>query len=141
MMSERSDKDLDYGKQLETFEHLLARVDRLMGEFGKPFSASEDNDFLVVGDYWGNRQIKIEVFNLALFHPHTVQRLQSLIRKMAGWEIVYSAALHDRVPGWPNMGLYIRPHEIIDTLQRQYFPKEFQGFEYEGSRRGVERQV
>jgi hypothetical protein len=29
----------------------------------------------------------------------------------------------------------VRPHEIIDGLQRQYFPKEFQGIEYEGSRR------
>jgi hypothetical protein len=32
------------------------------------------------------------------------------------------------------MGLYIRPHEIIDGLQRRYFPKEFQDIAYEGAR-------
>jgi len=37
------------------------------------------------------------------------------------------------------MGLYIRPHEIIDALQRQYLPAEFQTVEYEGARRGTER--
>jgi hypothetical protein len=35
------------------------------------------------------------------------------------------------------MGLYIRPHEIIDALQRHYFPAEFQRLEYEGARRGT----
>jgi hypothetical protein len=33
------------------------------------------------------------------------------------------------------MGLTVRAHEIIDNLKRQYFPKEFQVIEYEGSRR------
>jgi hypothetical protein len=35
------------------------------------------------------------------------------------------------------MGLYIRPNEIIDGLQRQFFPKEFQDIEYRRARRGT----
>jgi hypothetical protein len=37
------------------------------------------------------------------------------------------------------MGLTIRDHEIIDGLQRQYFPREFQSIRYRGSRPGTER--
>jgi hypothetical protein len=47
------------------------------------------------------------------------------------------------VPGvgedWPDMGLTIRAHEIVDGLQRSLFPKEFQNLRYEGSRPGTDR--
>jgi len=32
--------------------------------------------------------------------------------------------------------LIIKPHEVIDGLRRQFFPKEYQEIKYEGSRRG-----
>ena len=35
------------------------------------------------------------------------------------------------------MGLTIRKHEIIDGLQRQYFPEEFQSFRYADSKPGT----
>ena len=35
------------------------------------------------------------------------------------------------------MGISIRSNEIVDDLQRQYFPKEFQDLAYEGARRGT----
>jgi hypothetical protein len=34
------------------------------------------------------------------------------------------------------MGISIRANEIVDDLQREYFPREFQGLAYAGSRRG-----
>ena len=34
------------------------------------------------------------------------------------------------------MGIFIRADEIVDGLQRQYFPKEFQDLAFEGARRG-----
>jgi hypothetical protein len=37
------------------------------------------------------------------------------------------------------MGLTIRRHEIIDGLQRQYFPPAYRHFQYPGSRPGTER--
>jgi hypothetical protein len=37
------------------------------------------------------------------------------------------------------MGLTIRAHEIIDGLQREFFPKEFRIFSYEDARPGTER--
>lgn len=43
--------------------------------------------------------------------------------------------MRDQYDDWPSMGLYIRPDQIIDALQRQYFPQEFQNSEYPGARR------
>jgi hypothetical protein len=40
---------------------------------------------------------------------------------------------------WPEMGLIIRGPEIIDGLQRQYFPAEYRNLAYEGSRPGTDR--
>lgn len=40
---------------------------------------------------------------------------------------------------WPDMGLTIRKNEIVDGLQRNHFPPEFQALHYEGSRPGTER--
>jgi hypothetical protein len=50
------------------------------------------------------------------------------------WEIVVAIDLSDKGHSWPNMGLTIRAHEIIDELQRQYFPPQYQGIKYEGAR-------
>lgn len=96
-------------------------------------------------DYWlvdsnrGVLQHKIEVQNLRMLSPKIVQSLRGLLRHYRGWEIV--VAVH--VPGtenlWPPMGLIVRAHEVVDGLQRQYFPKEFQSYEYAGSRRGTDR--
>jgi hypothetical protein len=60
-------------------------------------------------------------------------------RGFPGWELVVAVAVPGHYDDWPDMGLYVRLHEIIDGLQRKYFPKEFQNFEYEGSRTGTER--
>jgi hypothetical protein len=142
MMSSMTPEEVRlYEAQIKTFEQLLGRVDHLMVQFGQPDTATDKYDFSVLADYWGYPQIKISVCNLSLLHPHIVKRLRELLADFPGWEIVYTVALHDHLYDWPNMGLYIRSHEIVDTLQRQYFPAEFQGFEYEGSRRGIEGQV
>jgi hypothetical protein len=36
------------------------------------------------------------------------------------------------------MGLYIRAHEIIDGLRREYFPEPYRSYQYDGSRPGTE---
>ena len=136
-----TDEDRLHAERLETFERLRNHVNRLMEQFGRPDSLSRHGDYSVVGDYWGYPQVKVTIHDLALLHPRIVKRLQEIVADFPGWEIVYTVAVRGHYYDWPDMGLYIRPHEIFDTLQRQYFPKEFQDLEYEGGRRGTEAEA
>jgi hypothetical protein len=68
--------------------------------------------------------------------PTVVKSLQASLTQFPQWEIVPAVAVEGAEESWPKMGLIIRPDEIIDGLQRHYFPREFQGFKYEGSRPG-----
>ena len=94
-------------------------------------------DYSIYGDYGGYPQVKISIGNLVLLEPHIVKRLQAIVKDFPGWEIVIAVAVPGHYDDWTDMGLYIRANEIVDGLQRQYFPKEFQGLEYEGSTRGA----
>jgi hypothetical protein len=69
--------------------------------------------------------------------PNIVDQLHDVIKEFPGWQIVITVAVRGHYDDRPRMGLYIRPHEIIDGLQRQFFPKEFQGLKYPGGRRGT----
>ncbi len=80
-------------------------------------------------------QLKLSIGKVELLLPHLIKGLQGLLKDYPGWEIVVAVAVKDHFYEWPEMGLTIRANEIIDGLQRQYFPKEFQSIEYEGSRR------
>jgi hypothetical protein len=134
-MTGAEDEDRRYQKQLSIFERFYVRIDNLLEQYGRPDSLSGGmGDYSVYGDYWGYPQVKVSVGNLELLRPPIVYQLQGIVRDFPGWEIVYAVALEDHLQDWPNMGLYIRGNEIVDTLQRQYFPKEFQNIEYPGSR-------
>ena len=133
-----TDEDRLHEERLEIFERLIGRVERLMDQFGRPDSLSREGDYDILGDYLGYPQVKLGIHDLALLHPDIVKRLQNVIADFPGWEIVVTVAVRGHYYDWPDMGLYIRPHEIFDTLQRQYFPKEFRDIQYEGSRRGTE---
>jgi hypothetical protein len=126
-------------EQLDVFEELYPRVEELMERFGQPdfLPGRRHGDYMVHGDYGGYPEVVVFVHNLALLRPAVVEELQRLIREYPGWQITITVAPRDRQRDWPNMGLYVRPHEIIDGLQRQYFPKELQNIEYEGARRGT----
>ncbi len=136
-----ADENQLHARRLEQFEHLYNSVDHLMAEYGRPDSLSRQGDYSVLGDYWGYPQVKLSIHELALLHPQIVKRLQSLLADFPDWEFVVTVAVRGHYDDWPDMGLYVRRHEIIDTLQREYFPEAFQSFLYEGSRRGVEGQV
>lgn len=94
-------------------------------------------DYTVHGDYGGYPEVVIFVGNLAMLQPNVVSELQKLIKNFPGWQVTVTVVLREHLHDWPEMGLYIRPHEIIDGLQRQYFPDEFQNVEYVGARRGT----
>jgi hypothetical protein len=133
-----TDEDRLHEERLEQFERLMNLVDGVMKHFGQHDSLSALGDYCVIGDYWGYPQVKVGVHDLRLLHPHIIKWLQNILADFPGWEIVVTVAVRGHYDDWPDMGLYVRPNEIFDTLQRQYFPKEFQSLVYEDSRCGTE---
>jgi hypothetical protein len=133
----RPDEHVRYRQQSEIFAKLYPRVEKLLERFGRPdyLPGQPDGHYSVHGDYSGYPQIVVFVGDLKMLRPTVIYELQRLIKEFADWQVEVTVAVrrHD----WPNMGLYIRPHEIIDGLQRQYFPKEFQDIAYAGARRGT----
>lgn len=134
-----TDRDRIYHEQLDMFEDLYPRVKEVMKRFGKPdfLPGRAHGDYMVHGDYGGYPEVVVYIHNLALLQPAIIEELQRLIKEFPGWQITVTVAPWEHLQDWPSMGLYVRPHEIIDGLQRQYFPKEFQSIEYEGARRGT----
>lgn len=128
--------DNDDAEQGRVWDRLYARLEEILRQFGKEDWLGRA-DFWIVSDNWGSRQHKIYITNLKLLAPSIVKLMQASLTGYPDWEYVVEASPEHYGKSWPPMGLIIRPHEIVDDLQRQYFPKEFQGFEYEGSRHGV----
>ncbi len=135
----KSEEDRLYEQQAEIFERLYRRTDDLLEQIARRDNLVEHDDYSIYGDYWGYPQVKISVANLALLSPPVVKLLQGLLSDLPGWEFVVAVVGVGRINNWPNMGLIVRAHEIIDGLQRQYFPPEFQDIRYEGSRPGTDR--
>jgi hypothetical protein len=127
-----------YSAESRVFDRLYPLVEKLLEGFGRPkyLPGQPPGDFTVHGDYSGHPQIVVFVSNLEMLRPVIVGDLQRLIKDYPGWQISMTVAMQAH-RDWPRMGLYIRPHEIIDGLQRQYFPKDFQNIQYEGVRRGT----
>jgi hypothetical protein len=126
-------------KQAEVFERLRDRADELLERFGRPnfLPKQSAGDFTVHGDYGGYPEVVVFVTNLEMLRPPVITALQELIKDFSGWQVTVTIAMREHYNDWPHMGLYIRPHEIIDGLQRRYFPKEFQNIEYAGARPGT----
>jgi hypothetical protein len=126
-------------EQVATWEHLYHRVTDVLRRFGTE-DAHQPGDYWVHDSYWGFPQVKIFVNNLALLKPPIVKLLQQILADFPAWEIMVAVSVRGSGEAWPDMGLTIHAHEIVDGLQRRYFPKEFQNIEYEGSRRGTDRE-
>ncbi len=125
-------------KQEREWELIYSEIGRTLERFGKE-DAFGEGDYLLVDDNWGNHQQKIEVQNLSLIKPQIVKLLQKILAPYPDWEIVVAIDVPKHEVDWPKMGLIIRSTEIIDGLQRQYFPSEYQNIKYDGSRRGTDR--
>src|ERR1700679_3418169 len=123
-MTTQEDEDRRYDEQFEIFERLRVRIDSLLEQYGQPDSLSGLGDYSAHADFRQSPQVKVSIGNLELFRPSIVYEIQEIMKDFSGWEIVYAVALEDHFDDWPDMGLYIRGDEIIDTLQRQYFPKK-----------------
>lgn len=125
----------DDARQQRDWEKLHSQLEGLLRRFGKDGYLAHA-DYFLVDDNWGCRQHKVYVSNLKMLSPQIVKLMQNSLRGFPDWEIILAVDLEGAAKLWPKMGLIIRQHEIIDGLQRKYFPKEFHGLKYEGSRRG-----
>lgn len=121
----------------ETWGYFYDRLCDFMLRFGTE-NADQKADCWVDDEHFGRRQQKIYVRNLALLRPEVVTALQGLLNEFPGWEIMVAVSVPGPGELWPDMGMTIREHEIIDGLQREYFPEEFRGFAYTGSRPGTD---
>lgn len=123
-------------EQARVWDILYTRMEKILQRFGKEDFIGRA-DYWIVDDNWGSEQHTLYVNNLNLLAPQIVKLLQTTLTDFPDWEILVTVTLGKSSKSWPPMGLKIRAHEIVDDLQRQYFPKDFQGIKYEGSRRGV----
>jgi hypothetical protein len=135
----RDEYDRRQAEQYDIFERLYPRVDTLLERFGRPdfLPGQRHGDYSVHGDYREYPQVVVFVHNLKLLERPVVSALQELVKGFPGWRIDLMVGLWDHLKDWPNMGISVRANEIVDDLQRQYFPKEFQDLVYEGARRGA----
>ncbi len=122
------------GDPLETFERLYKGVGDLLARFGQPnlLSGKRYGDYSVHGDYNDSPEVVVFISTLKMLRPAIVFALQQLLKGFPGWEIDLRVVLWDHLREWPEMNVRILADRIIDGLQRQYFPKEFQDIQYEG---------
>ena len=137
--SKMPDKTMVNSEVLRCFKSLRDRTDSLLQRFGEPdYQPNRSHgDYSVHGDFGGYPELVVFVGNLKMLAPPVIVALQKLVKEFPGWQITVTVAVRGHYDDWPNMGLYVRPNEIIDGLQREYFPQEFQGLAYEGARRGT----
>lgn len=125
-------------EQDEAWDRLYERVRQVLQQFGSE-GIARTADCWVDDDDIGTQQQKIYVRNLRMLKPDVVLSLQQLLGEFPGWEIMAAVSVPVQGAPWPDMGLTIRQHEIVDGLRRAYFPREFQAMRYPGSRPGTDR--
>jgi hypothetical protein len=129
--------ELDEDEKNTEWGQLYEKLCLTLAKFGTEDSV--DGDFWVVDETNGPGQHKVYFNKLFMLEPKIVKSVQALLTEFPDWEI-FVAVFIDEYEGenWPEMGLIIRPHEIVDGLRRELFPPEYR-FEYEGSRPGTDR--
>jgi len=118
-----------YTEQERVWGILYARLEKILRQFGRSDYLGHA-DYWLLDDNWGPRQHKVFITNLKMLAPKIVKLLQAALAEFPDWEIVAAVALDGPGQSWPEMGLTIRASDIVDDLQRQYFPKKFQGISY-----------
>jgi hypothetical protein len=122
------------------WDALYNEMFRVLSKYGIEAATRADGDYWIVDTPFGYDQQKVYFSTLKMLDPEIIYALQGLLKRFQGWEIFTTVFV--RPPEgdtWPEMGLIIREHEIVDGLQRQYFPPEYQSIQYEGSRVGTDK--
>jgi hypothetical protein len=129
-------------RQSDAWDALYNEIVKLLTRYGVE-DACGHADYLVVDDDYGWARNTIEIHRLKMLKVEIILALQALLRRkdlvhgIPDWEIVILVDIPGKEGKWPPMGVTIRAREIIDGLQRQYLPPEFQNFKIPGSRPGT----
>jgi len=105
---------------------LYDRINEVLQQYGQADDMDGQKDYLLVDENVRFYQHRIETENLAFAQPVVIAALQKLLIGYPNWEIMIALGSFG--------GVVIHDDEIIDGLQREHLPKEFQAIEYEGSR-------
>lgn len=89
---------------------------------------------MIIGDFPKSRFTSM---TCQCFRPVLYKISRGILQKFPSHEIIVAIAVRGG-EHWPDMGLTIRAHEIIDGLKLDYFPPEFRSFNFEGARTGTE---
>jgi hypothetical protein len=129
----------DDAKQSDEWAALYEQISSELKRFGNE-DAFGNGDYWLLDDNCGSyAQHKLYLTNLRLLHTPFVKVLQHVLSAYPPWEIVVAVAVRGEEANWPEMGLIIRAHEIVDGLQRRYFPPAYRAVAFEGSRPGSDR--
>lgn len=126
-------------EQAREWDELYRRMLKVMSPLGREDCCGR-GDYWILDENWGPGclQQKILIFNLKMIRPEIIRALRNQLDEYPHWEVVIAIAVEaEEGASWPEMGLYVRHHEIIDGLKREYFPPEYQGFQYEHARPGT----
>lgn len=126
-----------FTEQEITWGALYDRLQPILQRYGSENHRSEA-DYWLLDENLGPLQHVIFINNLAMLQPQLVLELQALLPDFPSWEIVVTIATLKEVPPWPSMGLYIRRHEVIDGLRREFFPPAFRNIVIPNSKPGTE---
>jgi hypothetical protein len=121
-------------EQRREWRALYEQIRAVLQQYGEEDDCPRRKDYLLVSENLGVWQHRIELSQLAMLRPVVIKTLQKLLVSYPNWEIAVVVGSPNAEDNWPSMGLLISEDEIMDGLQRQYFPPEYQSIEYEGSR-------
>jgi hypothetical protein len=125
-------------KQHEKWLLLGQRLMAVLQKFGNEDSWDADlksviNDYYLRDDNWGGNDHKVEIHNLKMLRPEVVKSIQEVLRDFPKWNVFIQVDVPGMEGVWPDMSLFVYAHKVVDGLEREYFPEEFQGLAYEGS--------
>ena len=122
--------------QVELWNELHDKLEALLALRGIEDSSGE-RDYWINHDNYGWKRITFGANHLKMLAPDLIGQIRDLLLELPDWEIVAVVDILEKQSQWPKMGLTIRKREIVDGLQRQYFPAEFRSFAYPDSRAGT----
>jgi hypothetical protein len=122
-----------YTEQERAWGLLYDRLEKILRRFGES-DACGHADYWLLDDNWGPKQHKLLITHLNMLSPRVVKLLQAALVDFPDWEIITAVAPNESNKSWPEMGLIIRAHEIVDHLQRQYLPPKYQTLSFDGTK-------
>jgi hypothetical protein len=125
-------------KQHKKWISLRDRLKPVLEQFGSEDSWDSElktvlNDYYFMEDNWGGNYHKVEIHNLRMLKPEVIKSIQGLLHDHPKWHVFIQVDVPGTEEAWPNMSLFVYADKVVDGLERDYLPEEFQGLVYEGS--------